>query len=62
MSAVAVLPTRMTLDTAWERYAAFVRAIIENPALGADRAHCEAMIRAFKEFSDLFEVVELQCS
>lgn len=53
MSAVAVLPTQLTLNEAWSRYQELVLRAIDRPALFADRKHMEAMHRADRAFADL---------
>lgn len=58
MSAVAVLPTKASVDAAWERYRVLVEAALENERLYADRAHVEAMIKAHEEFRAGFLAME----
>ncbi len=52
--AVTTLPTPLAIDMAWTRYADLVHAASQNPALAADRAHCEALALAWAEWRDLF--------
>lgn len=57
-AAIRQIPTPANVDAAWERYAELARAYRDNPALAADRAHCEALVRAFQEWKDLFLAAE----
>lgn len=53
-AAVRIIPSAPMVDAAWDRYTAFARAYADNPALMTDRAHCEAMVRAFADWRDLY--------
>lgn len=58
MNNLAVLPTALSADAAWERYAALVRAANEDSRLLADREHREAVFRAHEEFRKVFLALE----
>lgn len=58
MSAVATLPTRLTLDDAWQRYQSLANMAVADPSLFAERAHCEAMHLAHRAFTDLLDKAE----
>lgn len=58
MSSVTVLPTSLSADAAWERYAELVRASADDRRLLADRQHCEAVIRAYEQFREAFLALE----
>lgn len=58
MSNVAILPTQLSAEAAWERYSALVRQATDDNRLWADRQHCEAVFRAHEEFRKVFLALE----
>lgn len=58
MSAVQRLATPYAAEQAWDRYAGFARRVADNPRLLADRRFHEDMLRAHREFRELFEALE----
>lgn len=58
MMAVARLATPYAAEQAWERYAEFARRVADDPRLLADRQFHENMLRAHRQFRELFEVLE----
>ncbi len=51
---IAVLATRATVDAAWEEYRLLAAAVLDDHTLLTDRAHQEAMVRAWQDWRDLF--------
>ncbi len=45
----------LTEDAAWAVYQRLVKRALDDPRLFADRAHCEAMARAYTAFLHLFD-------
>lgn len=58
MSAVATLPTRLTVDDAWRTFQALAMQAAADPRLFADREHYEAMHRAHVAFAELLDRAE----
>lgn len=58
MSAVERLATPYAAEQAWERYAGFAQRVAASPRLLADRKFHEDMLRAHREFRELFEALE----
>lgn len=54
MSNIAILPTRITVEAAWERYTELVAAANADKALWESLEHCQAMSRAHRLWQDLF--------
>lgn len=54
MTEVTTLPTRLTVQQAWDQYQRMAIAYAENEALRVDLEFCQRMQRAFKRWSDLF--------
>ena len=61
MSAVATLPTRITADAAFERYADLIRQVERDPALRTDLEHNIAIARAWEAWRDLFLALDRAC-
>lgn len=49
-----IIPFRTDIDAAWETYSSLLRMTRYNPDLCLDRAHTQAVLRAYKHFRDLF--------
>ena len=62
MGVVAILPTRQAVDDAWERYAALMRPIVDDPALLLDRPFSEELAIAWADWRDLWVVWIRRCS
>ena len=60
-ASVAILPTRAAEQAAWSRYQALVIERQGNPALESDYAHSVALMRAHKEWSDIFLKLDSRC-
>lgn len=58
MNNVAVLPTRLSAEAAWERYRALVQEATDDMRLWGERAHVEAVFRAHEEFRKAFLALE----
>lgn len=54
MADVIALPTRLAVDTAWDRFAALAKRAMDDPRLLIDREHQEATVRAWATFRDLY--------
>lgn len=55
---LSLLPTQATVDAAWTRYQALVRAALDDPRLNADRRHVEETLKAHRAFADVFMEAE----
>lgn len=51
---VAILPTDIAIEAAWERYTAIARRVADQPMLLIDRDHCEEFAGAWAEWRDIF--------
>lgn len=55
---LAVLPSRLSVNAAWDRYAALVREQADDPTLAISLRHQIAVVRAWKEWRDAFLAME----
>jgi len=53
-AAVAILPTRITVDDAWERYRTLLAPVIETPEKLLDREYAERIARAEFEWKEVY--------
>lgn len=49
-----IIPFRTDIDAAWDTYSTLLRMTEDKPDLRFDRAHTQAVLRAYKRFRDLF--------
>lgn len=54
---IVTLSTPLTIDHAWREYQQLVLAAARDPNLSGDLQHCEAMLRAWSRWKDLFLAV-----
>ncbi len=54
MNIVATLPTRLTIEDAWNDYTRLVRQMDDDPTLRTNLEHQVAIVRAHERWSRLF--------